>query len=119
MKIEIKKPIVYEYLSLQLYLQNYYQYRKYENKRFSYETWLMEMGLSVNRSFIRLVVLGKKKAPASFVEAFCKQCFESKKEIEYFINDKNDSNIQIIKGTAANIDYVPSESVDYIYTDPP
>lgn len=44
---------------------------------------------------------------------------EAKKEMEYFINDKTISNAQIVKGSATNLKFLPKESVDYIYTDPP
>lgn len=44
---------------------------------------------------------------------------DAKKEMEYFINDKTISNAQIIKGTATNLKFLPRETVDYIYTDPP
>jgi DNA modification methylase len=44
---------------------------------------------------------------------------EAKKEMEYFINEKTISNAQIIKGSATNLKFLPKESVDYIYTDPP
>lgn len=44
---------------------------------------------------------------------------EAKKEMEYFINDNTISNAQILKGTATNLRFLPKESVDYIYTDPP
>ncbi len=43
----------------------------------------------------------------------------AKKEMEYFINDKTISNAQIIKGTATDLKFIPKETVDYIYTDPP
>jgi len=39
--------------------------------------------------------------------------------MEYCINDKTISNIQILKGSAANLSFLSNESVDYIYTDPP
>jgi 16S rRNA G966 N2-methylase RsmD len=45
--------------------------------------------------------------------------YEAKKEMEYFINEKTISNAQIVKGTATNLTFIPKESVDYIYTDPP
>jgi len=48
-----------------------------------------------------------------------KKVLSAKKEIEYFINEKTISNAQIIKGTATNLKFIPKESVDYIYTDPP
>jgi len=48
-----------------------------------------------------------------------KKVIDAKKEMEYFINDKTISNIQIVKGTATNLSWIPKESIDYIYTDPP
>lgn len=55
------------------------------------------------------------------------QCFElrykrvldAKKEIEYFINDKTIKNLQMVKGSATDLSFLPKESIDYIYTDPP
>lgn len=44
---------------------------------------------------------------------------DAKKEMEYFINEKTISNAQIVKGTATNLKFIPKETVDYIYTDPP
>jgi hypothetical protein len=44
---------------------------------------------------------------------------EAKKEMEYFINDKTISNVQILKRTAIDLSFLNNESVDYIYTDPP
>lgn len=48
-----------------------------------------------------------------------KKIAEAKKEMEYYINEKTINNAQIIKGTATNLKFLPKESVDYIYTDPP
>jgi 16S rRNA G966 N2-methylase RsmD len=48
-----------------------------------------------------------------------KKVSDAKKEMEYFINDKTITNAQIIKGTATNLQWIPKESVDYVYTDPP
>lgn len=44
---------------------------------------------------------------------------DAKKEIQYFINEKTISDMQILKGSATNLKFIPSETVDYIYTDPP
>jgi 16S rRNA G966 N2-methylase RsmD len=44
---------------------------------------------------------------------------DAKKEMEHFINMKTIINAQITKGTATNLSFLPKESVDYIYTDPP
>ncbi|MGB3208093.1 MAG: DNA methyltransferase [Crinalium sp.] len=43
----------------------------------------------------------------------------AKQEIEYWINENTISNVEIIKGTATDLSFIPHESVDYIYTDPP
>lgn len=54
-----------------------------------------------------------------FFELRYKKVKEAKKEMEYFINESTISNAQIIKGTATNLKFLPKETVDYIYTDPP
>jgi 16S rRNA G966 N2-methylase RsmD len=43
----------------------------------------------------------------------------AKKEMEYFINDKTISHLDVRKGSAADLSFLANESVDYIYTDPP
>ena len=43
----------------------------------------------------------------------------AKKEINLYINANTISNIQVVKGTATNLDFIKKETVDYIYTDPP
>jgi hypothetical protein len=43
----------------------------------------------------------------------------AKKEMAYFINEQTVANAQIRKGTATDLHFLPKESVDYIYTDPP
>jgi len=43
----------------------------------------------------------------------------AKKEIENVITSETIKNAQIIKGNAANLSQIETESVDYIYTDPP
>jgi DNA modification methylase len=48
-----------------------------------------------------------------------KNVLQAKKEMEYFINEKTISNIQVVRGTATKLDFIKKESVDYIYTDPP
>jgi len=48
-----------------------------------------------------------------------KKVVDAKKEMSYFINDNTIDNIKVLKGTATNLSWIPKESVDYIYTDPP
>ncbi len=48
-----------------------------------------------------------------------KKVYEAKKDIEKKINEDTINDIQIVKGTATDLSWVPQESIDYIYTDPP
>lgn len=48
-----------------------------------------------------------------------KKVLNAKKEIASKINEHTINNAQIVKGTATNLKWIPKESVDYIYTDPP
>ena len=45
--------------------------------------------------------------------------FSAKKDIQYAINKETINNIEIKKGSATDLSFIPKESVDYIYTDPP
>ena len=55
----------------------------------------------------------------TYFELRFKKVVEAKKEMSYFINEKTIDNVKIVKGTATNLSWIPKESVDYIYTDPP
>ena len=55
----------------------------------------------------------------TYFELRYKKVREAKKELEYYINDKTIQNAQIVKGTATDLSWIPKESIDYIYTDPP
>jgi DNA modification methylase len=55
----------------------------------------------------------------SVFESRFRKVKDAKKEMAYFIDEQTISNTQIIKGTATNLKFIPKESVDYIYTDPP
>lgn len=48
-----------------------------------------------------------------------KKVIKAKEEMAYFINKNTIRDAQILKGTATNLKWIPRESVDYIYTDPP
>ena len=54
-----------------------------------------------------------------YFELRFKKVLDAKKEISYFINENTIENIDNRKGTATDLSFLPKESVDYIYTDPP
>ncbi|MEK2689595.1 TIGR02147 family protein [Bdellovibrio sp. GT3] len=75
--------MVYDYLDITFYLQDYYKFRKGKEKSFSYESWSQELGIN-SRSFLRLIVIGKKRVSDLFVEEFSRLNFSSINEEEYF-----------------------------------
>lgn len=48
-----------------------------------------------------------------------KRLVSAKLDIKNFINEKTIANIKVVKGSATDLSWIPKESVDYIYTDPP
>jgi 16S rRNA G966 N2-methylase RsmD len=54
-----------------------------------------------------------------YFELRCQKIINAKREIEYKINQETLENLQVIQGTATNLAFLKTESVDYIYTDPP
>jgi hypothetical protein len=66
--------------------------------------------------------LAPKPASLNLMEYFqsrLKKVMGAKRDMAYFINENTIGDIQILKGTATNVNWIPKESVDYIYTDPP
>lgn len=54
-----------------------------------------------------------------YFEIRLKKILDAKRDILPYINEKTFENLKIVKGSATNLDFIPNESVDYIYTDPP
>lgn len=55
----------------------------------------------------------------TYFEFRFKKVMAAKREMSFFINENTMRDIQIVKGTATDVNWIPKESVDYIYTDPP
>jgi len=66
--------------------------------------------------------IAKKEVDLDVWESFntkYKKIVNAKKEIEPFINENTIKNTKILQGTATNLDFIETQSIDYIYTDPP
>ena len=48
-----------------------------------------------------------------------KKVLAAKKDIKHFINESTIDNLTVLKGTATDLNWIPTETIDYIYTDPP
>src|ERR1035437_8381824 len=55
----------------------------------------------------------------SIFETKFKKVLAAKKDINHFINENTIDNLTVVKGTATDLNWIPTETVDYIYTDPP
>lgn len=81
--MSLKAPRIFDYLDLGLYMKDYYSYRKKVDLGFSYETWAAELEFN-SRSFLRMMVVGKKKMTPRVVEALQRRNFATKDEQDYF-----------------------------------
>lgn len=54
-----------------------------------------------------------------YFEIRLKKIIEAKNELRNFINEQTSDRLKIVKGSATDLHFIPSESIDYIYTDPP
>ena len=54
-----------------------------------------------------------------YFEIRLRKVVEAKNEIRSYINENTKDNLKIVKGSATDLKFISSESVDYIYTDPP
>jgi DNA modification methylase len=55
----------------------------------------------------------------TYFELRYKKVRDAKKEMEYYINEETIHRAKILKYSATDLNFIPKESVDYIYTDPP
>lgn len=77
------KPQVFDYLDAYQYLQDYYTFRKKIDAGFSYEAWASELNFN-SRSFLRMMIQGKKKLTEKIVSALAQNSFATKDEQDYF-----------------------------------
>ncbi|KYG64809.1 hypothetical protein AZI86_11430 [Bdellovibrio bacteriovorus] len=80
---KVKLPDVFGYLSLLKFLQDYYQARKSAEPGFSYDVWATELGFQ-SRSYLRMVLIGRKKVSEGFIEKFNGAQGWSQAEASYF-----------------------------------
>lgn len=78
-----QKPVVYDYLDVCMFLQDYYHFRKSIKQGFSYETWADELSFR-SRSFLRMMIVGKKKLTPIIVDSLAKSLFAEKEQQDYF-----------------------------------
>lgn len=76
-------PRIFDYLDVLQFLAEYYKFRKSLKSGFSYEVWADELGFK-SRSYVRMVLFGKKKISQYFIESFCQKNQLTASESEYF-----------------------------------
>lgn len=82
--MEIKSaPSINEYLNVNLYLEDYYHFRKSQPEGFSYESWAQALGVS-SKSFLRFAILGKRTISEELAHKLALFIGLNEKETEYF-----------------------------------
>lgn len=77
------KPNIYNFLSAVSYLSDYFKYRKQLDNKFSFDSWAQELGFQ-SRSYLRMVMIGKKSITPRFIEAFVQSAKLDKMTAKYF-----------------------------------
>lgn len=80
----MKAPEIFNFLSIQHYLQKLYEYRKSTEQRFSYQLWAEEVGVA-DRSYLRQVVTGQRTLNSELAHQIANQLRFEDLEYRYFI----------------------------------
>lgn len=79
----LNKPTVFDYMNINLYLQDFYQFQKSIDSQFSYEFWSRQLGFS-NKTLLRMIVMGKRRLTSDSKEKFYRVLDLNSLEKEYF-----------------------------------
>lgn len=74
---------IFQYTNYRTFLDDYYQYRKSQDHKFSFRVFGRAAGFS-SSNFIKLLILGDKNAGEKSVKQLCQACHLNKKESDYF-----------------------------------
>jgi uncharacterized protein (TIGR02147 family) len=80
-----QSPLIWNYTDPVAYLKAHFDHRKSQVTGFSYATWAEELGLK-SRSFLRLVLIGKRSITTDTAELFAKALKLPAIEKQYFLN---------------------------------
>lgn len=75
--------IIYEYTDYRLYLKEYMESKKSENKSFSYRNFTLRAGLTTS-NYVQKVINNERSLGPKTTEQFIKGLGLKKKEAEYF-----------------------------------
>jgi uncharacterized protein (TIGR02147 family) len=79
----LKAPAIWDFVEPVQFLKAQYQYRKSCEPDFSFATWAAELGLK-SRSFLRLVLIGKRSLTEDLAHLFVQNLKLNKSETQYF-----------------------------------
>lgn len=77
------RPLLKKYLCVYQYLQDFYHFKKNENRNFSYAAWASQLGVR-NKAYLRSMVLGERPLGADVVNSMTSYLGLKGDEAEYF-----------------------------------
>ncbi|MCK5023834.1 MAG: TIGR02147 family protein [Candidatus Aenigmarchaeota archaeon] len=80
---KVEPPKISSYLDYRAFLQDLYQYKKATDGDFSFATWAKKANIK-SRSFLRLVIVGKRTLTESVLPALVRSLELEKKRISIF-----------------------------------
>lgn len=79
---EMLQPNIMQYTHVYKYFEDYFNYRKSLDDKFSFEIWATELGFK-SRSYIHMLIKGKKKVTQQFIDIFSQKLKLNAKEISH------------------------------------
>lgn len=83
MRQSSERPDIKGFLDVREYLRAVYGWRKHHNRKFSYAEWAKEFGFQ-SRSFLRLVIMGKRSITERSLSLFLQKLELNRAEQDYF-----------------------------------
>lgn len=122
------KPQLVEYLDIHLYLKDLYHFRKNTERDFSYESWAAELNIK-SRSFLRLVILGKRTLTVPVFQTIIQKLKLTSDEVVYaqvlfqysFSSESGLKNLygkELAKQWTAHVNQVVVEDLETFLADP-
>lgn len=124
----MKKPLIFDYNNIGFFLNACYRYRKINERNFSYDKWALELKIT-SRSYLRLLVIGKRPLPDKLIPQFCENLRLSDTESNFFtlltkydscktVQTKEIVGRQLIQAQQSHLESTEVTNTEHFFMDP-